>query len=288
MKKLMLAACALAALLAAPARTTAAEDFTSRARAVFEKHKHAVVTVQLVIRSKVSMGGNDRSNEARQEVTGTVIDPSGLVVLSLSVTDPGQLVRGMLSEDNSQFKIETELSDVKILLRDGTEVPAELVLRDADLDLAFMRPKTKLAAPMQALDLKNAGEAEVLDEVLSINRLGRAAGRSYAASVERISAVMQRPRLIYVPMGGMTTTALGSPALTADGKVLGIFVVRSTRETGASQMTGGQPGNVTAAIIPAAQVEKVALQAPQATPAPGSSEQPTSEGSADSKDDTAK
>lgn len=253
--------CAVAALLAIPA-ANAADDFASKARPVFEKNKEAVVTVQLVIRSKVSMGGNDQSNEARQEVTGTVIDPSGLVVLSLSVTDPGQFVRRMLSDDNSRIKIETELADLKILMPDGTEVPAEVVLRDADLDLAFLRPKTKPASPMVAVDLNNSGKAEVLDEVLSINRLGRAAGRAYAASTERISAVMQRPRLLYVPMAGMTTTALGSPSFTADGKVLGIFVVRAMRESGSGQ-TGGQPGNVTATIIPAAEVLKVSKQAPE-------------------------
>lgn len=263
MKRLICLACAVAALIAGP-NGRAAEDFTSRARAVFEKNKEAVVTVQLVIRSKVTMGGNDQSNEARQEVTGTVIDPSGLVVTSLSVTDPGQFVRRMLADDNSRIKIETELADVKLLMPDDTEVPAEVVLRDADLDLAFLRPKTKPASPMPAIDLANAGKAEVLDEVLSINRLGRAAGRSYAASTERISAVMQRPRLLYVPMAGMTTTALGSPALTADGKVLGIFVVRTMRESSSGQMAGGQPGNVTATIIPAADVFKVAKQAPEA------------------------
>ena len=41
--------------------------------------------------------------------------------------------------------METEVNDIKILLEDGAEVPAEIVLRDKDLDLAFIRPKAKPA-----------------------------------------------------------------------------------------------------------------------------------------------
>ena len=74
--------------------------------------------------------------------------------------------------------MESELSDVKIVLDDGTEVPAEVVLRDKDNDLAFIRPKTKPAAPMAALDLANSGKADILDQVISLTRLGSAAGRA--------------------------------------------------------------------------------------------------------------
>ena len=46
---------------------------------------------------------------------------------------------------------------MKILLDDGTEVPAEIVLRDKDLDLAFIRPKAKPASPMTSVDLTKSG-----------------------------------------------------------------------------------------------------------------------------------
>src|SRR6266550_4672083 len=125
-----------------------ADDLADKGRAIFKQHQHAVVTVQLVLKSKFSVGGRGaESNESRQDVTGTLVDPSGLTVLSLSATDPGQLLQSMLSggsEEDSRFKMETELSDVKILLDDGTELASEVVLRDRDLDLAFIRPKTQV------------------------------------------------------------------------------------------------------------------------------------------------
>src|SRR5438552_8665569 len=152
-------------------------------------------------------GRGAESNESRQDVTGTVVDPSGLTVLSLSATDPGQMLQTMMaggSDDESKFKMETELSDVKILLDDGTEMPAEVVLRDRDLDLAFIRPKTRPAAPMLAIDQAKSGRAQVLDQIITLNRLGEAAGRAYAVSVDRITAVVLKPRLFYVPDSAMT------------------------------------------------------------------------------------
>jgi hypothetical protein len=245
-----------------------ADDLIEKGRAIFKKNQHSVVTVQIVVKSKFSMGGmGGQSNESRQDVTGTVVDPSGLTVVSLSATDPGQMVQTMiagLSDDDSKFKMDTELSDIKILLEDGTEVPSEIVLRDKDKDLAFIRPKNKLSTPLVPIDLTKSSKADVLDQVIALNRLGNAAGRAYAASVERISAVVERPRLFYVPETSMTTTTLGAPAFTLDGKVLGLFVMRALKGQGGGGMGmfSMQAQNITGIIVPADDVLKAVKQVP--------------------------
>jgi len=247
-----------------------ADELSQKGREVFKNNRHSVVTVQIVVKSKFSMGGmGGQANESRQDVTGTLIDASGLTVLSLAATDPGQMMQNVMSsmsDEDSKFKIETELSDVKILLEDGTEVPAEVVLRDKDLDLAFVRPKTKLTTQISPLDLTKSGKVEILDQVIALNRLGNAAGRAYAASVERIAAVVERPRLFYVPETSFTTTALGAPAFTLDGKLVGLFVMRSLkgRSGGAGGMMGMQPENITGIILPADAILKAARQVPDA------------------------
>jgi len=260
----------LLSLLAVPCR---ADELTDKGRAIFKEHQHSVVTVQIVVKSKFSVGGmGGQSNESRQDVTGSVVDPSGLTVVSLSATDPAQMMQSMfsgMSDEDMKFKMDTELSDLKILLEDGTEVPAEVVLRDKDKDLAFIRPKAKLSTPLRALDLTRSSKAEVLDQVIALNRLGNAAGRAYAASVERISAVVERPRLFYVPETSMTTTTLGAPAFTLDGKLLGLFVMRSLRGGGGGG--GGlfgalsmQAQSMTAIIVPAEDILKAVKQVPAA------------------------
>src|SRR5690348_15910671 len=75
-----------------------ADELAAQGRAIFKQHQHAVVTVQLVLKSKFSMAGmGGQSSESRQDVTGTVLDPSGLTVLSLSATDPAQMLQGFMS-----------------------------------------------------------------------------------------------------------------------------------------------------------------------------------------------
>jgi len=252
------------------ARPCQADELAEKGKAIFKKNQHAVVTVELVLKNKFSMSGmGGQSNESRQDATGTVVDPSGLTVMSLSATDPSQLLQNMMaggSDEESRFKMETELSDVKILLDDGTEIPAEVILRDKDLDLAFIRPKTKITPPMTALDLTNSAKAEILDQVVTLNRLGNAAGRAYSASIDRISAIVQRPRLFYVPDGSLNTTALGAPAFTLEGKVLGIFVMRSMKgkSGGGMGMFSFQADNMTGVIVPADEILKGLKQVPAA------------------------
>jgi len=260
----------LVCALGLTAISTRADEVAEKGRAIFKQHEHSVVTVEIVIKSKLSMGGmGAQANESRQDVTGTVMDPSGLTVVSLMSIDPEQMMQSVLGGmggDESKFKMETELSDVKILLQDGSELPAEVVLRDRDLDLAFIRPKTKPASPLPPVDMAQSGKAQVLDQVIAVNRLGTAAARAYSATVERIAAVVERPRLFYVPETSLTSTALGSPAFTLDGKFLGLFVVRAVKSAGGGSLMAmaSQQNNLTGIIVPADDILKAAKQVPPA------------------------
>src|SRR5439155_18021693 len=182
-----------------------------------------------------------------------------LTVLALSACDPSEMYKRMYPE----YKVEAEVTDVKLLLDDGVELSAEIVLRDKDLDLAFIRPKAKQSSAMAAVDLSKAAKADVLDQVITLNRLGRAAGRAYSASVERISAVVQKPRTFYIPDSTMTATGLGSPAFALDGNIVGVMVMR-TLSNGGGTMNNFRSDNATSIILPAEDVLKAAKQAPEA------------------------
>ena len=251
---------ALALGLAGVTTPCPADELAEKGRDIFNKNQQAVVTVQVVL--KVSVSGAAKSSENRQEITGTVVDPSGLTVLALSAADPSEMYQRMLAEQASQAKLETEVTDVKILLTDGTELPAEIVLRDKDLDLAFIRPKTKPAGPMAAVDLGKSAPAQMLDQVVTLNRLNSAAGRAHAASVERISAVIQKPRTFYIPDSTMTSTTLGSPAFALDGKLVGLIVMRAVNSKGGGSRN--YRDSMTTIILPAEDILKGARQAPEA------------------------
>src|SRR2546430_17403119 len=75
-----------------------ADEMAEKARAVFKKNQSSVVTVQLVVKSKMGFAGaGGDSRESKQEVSGTVIDPSGLTAGSLSSTGPTRLLQGFMS-----------------------------------------------------------------------------------------------------------------------------------------------------------------------------------------------
>lgn len=269
----VLSVCLLTLSLSAPA-----QDLAAKGRAVFAKYRTSVVTVQLVVKSKMILpglgGGGDNSQESREEATGAIIDPSGLTVVALSSVDPAGMLQGLMGglggdeEGGLKMKMESEVTDVKLLDHEGTEIPAEIVLRDKDLDLAFLRPKTKPAAPMAALDLSPAATSTVdlLDEVIAINRLGKVAGRTHAVALERICAIVKKPRLFYVPGAGDTSTGMGCPAFTPEGKLVGVFVMRSLKSGGGGGMAmfgaGSMP--ITPILLPADEIRKVAAQVPPA------------------------
>jgi len=255
---------ALAAmLLSGFAAATRADEIAAKGQAIINKYQHAVVTLPEVL--KLSQGSNSR--EIKQEITGTIVDPSGLTVVALSMCDPTVLSRRASPES----KMEGEVTDIKILLEDGTELPAEIVTRDEDLDMAFIRPKTKPEKPLTAIDLNASGQAQALDPVISLNRLNKAASRAYSASLERVAAVVQKPRTCYVPDTTATSTALGCPAFTLEGKVLGIFVMRVVSSGGSER------ASATPIIVPAADVLNDAKQAMEAKVEPEKKPEPKEE-----------
>ena len=243
----------LATALTLMAATGRADDLGEKGREIFKTNQHSVVTVQVVL--KMTGAGRGGPSENKEDLTGTVIDPSGLTVLALSAVDPVELMRRVSDEYN---KIDTQINDVKVLLDDGTEIPSEIVLRDKDLDLAFVRPKTKNSAPMASVDLSKSSAVEILEPVIALNRLNRAAGRAYSATVERIEAVIQKPRTFYVPSSG----TLGAPAFSLNGNLVGIFVMRAVK---AGESGGrGRGENMTVILLPADDILKGAKQAPEA------------------------
>ena len=253
-------------LACATAFLASADELADKGRAVLEKSKASVVTVRIVIKMQMSMPNfPSREEEMKTESTGTIIDPSGLTVMSLNETDPSGMFEDMMGSREG-FEVKSSIGDLKILQDDGTEIAAQVVLRDRDLDLAFIRPTEAPKSPLPAVDLTKAVTPGLLDPIVTITRLGRVASREHAVSIERVSAIVSRPRTFYVMGKDPTQTSLGSPALTIDGDAIGLCVMRSIKRGGDSGMSmfGGSDDNMLAIVVPAADILEVAKQAPAA------------------------
>jgi len=233
-----------------------------RARQILKQHQDAVIWVSAVLKMS---GFGGRTQEQKAEAVGTVIDPSGLTVVSLSMLDPMSLVMGLASSmgEGLDLNLKTQFSDVKMRLPDGTEIPATLVLKDPDLDLAFLLPEKKEGTALPkftSIKLDGKPKAQVLDRIVMLSRHGKTLDRQPSVNLTRVSAVIRKPRTFYVvgasPMLG---GGLGTPAFTVGGEVLGISLMRKGPRTGG--MSSLFSGGMSAVILPAEDVREAAQQA---------------------------
>jgi hypothetical protein len=250
-----------------------ADDAAEAGRRVLSKNQDAVVTVKLVVAYSVSYSGRDQQSESKTEAVGTVIDPSGLTVISLTAIDPSAMLKARMHNAQADLKIDSEVRDTKIVLSDGTEVAAEVALRDKDLDVVFLRPTDKPAKPFAAIDLTKAAKPQVLDQVICLNRLSKVANRAASVSIERVDALIERPRPFYV-LGVGGSSGVGSPIFALSGASLGIMLIRNTPTDGEANLAsmfsgpGGSLG-ILPVIVPAADIVEDAKQAMEAKkPAP--------------------
>ncbi|HUJ11036.1 MAG TPA: serine protease [Verrucomicrobiae bacterium] len=249
-----------------------ASDVANSGREILAKCQDAVVTVRLALKQSISMGGRESKSDSKVETTGTVIDPSGLTVVSLSTTDPGSAVKETYARaiaarggDPSQLKFDSEISDLKIVLADGTEIPADVVLRDKDLDLAFLRPSDKPTKPLPFVDLSSDAKPKVLDEVVVVNRLNKTANRVPAVSIGRIEAIVDKPRTFYVLGEATWGYSLGAPVFSLDGKLIGILFLRSAEaqvdQTSGFMFSGLSQWGMMPIVLPASDIVDGAKQA---------------------------
>lgn len=258
----------LVTLLISTATAASTDDAASIGRRLLAQHQNAVLTVKLVLNQTLSFGGRNQTSESRTETVGTVVDPSGLTVISLSVIDPSATMQSMLgSQMRSQageLKIDSQVKDAKLVLADGKELAAEVVLRDKDLDLAYLRPVTKPESPLAAVALTNAATPQLLDKVICLNRLGKVANRTVAVSIEEINAIVDKPRTFYV-LGEGGSSGIGSPVFALNGGLIGILLMRNVPSDGEGNITsmfsGGNRLGTMPVVVPTADILEDAKQA---------------------------
>jgi hypothetical protein len=234
-------------LLAVPAT---ADDAAVAGRGILDANKSAVVTVKMVVKMEFSMAGRgSQEQESQEEVTGTVIDPSGLTVVSLTETDPSAMLNAMYGDQMEGFHITTDIDEIKIMQEGGKEIDAKVILRDQDFDIAFIRPKEPVEEPLAAVNVTDLGAPEMLDEVVFLNRLGKIANRAYAASVDRVEGIVTKPRTFYIPGRGDSSASLGSPCFTMDGKFVGVAMLRTLAPSGGARSMLSDSDDASMAII---------------------------------------
>jgi hypothetical protein len=223
-------------------------------RNLLTEKSDSVTWVSATVRIEISAGGRSfPPSERKLEALGTVLGEDGLIVLSLNEVDPSDSIQARMRTPGD---INVNYTEVLILLPDGSEVPANFLLKDEDLDLAFIRPIQEASAP-QATSFQKVDyspdmitELEALDEVVSLGKLGRNLYRKSTLQRGWVNAVITKPR-DYLVIENVTP---GTPVFDRSGQWIGITAFRKER---------GKPSGVI--TVPAKDVMEIASQVRERT-----------------------
>jgi len=254
-----IAALLFAGLMLLAPQLGALEPSQEMARKLYAEKHECIVWVSAVLKISMTTSGptdapmNFPDQERTVNLLGTIVDPSGLVVVSHSQMDP--------SEELSQRQINTRsgpvsldasvsLKEVRVTLADGTEIPAEQVMKDRHLDLSFLRSdlssKEAEGVELHSIDLKDHAQVQISDEVITLSRTPELLSRVPSVAIGQVTSIVKRPRTFIRVSGDV----LGCPTFTVDGKVVGISVRRSMKDKGAVSV-----------LLPAEDVLEIAEQA---------------------------
>ncbi len=223
-------------------------------RNLLANHANCVTWVSATVRLEISAGGRSLPpQEQKLEALGTIIAEDGLTVLSLSRVDPTASLLSRMRTPGASVNV--NYTEVLILMQDGTEVPARLVLKDTDLDLAFVLPikqkqdneefKDVVFSHVPRSQKEKSKLPQALDEVVSLGKLGRNLYRQSTLRKGWVNAVIEKPRKYFV----IENTSPGTPVFDRDGGWLGIVVYKMDR---------GRPTSLV--TLPADDIDEIAEQ----------------------------
>lgn len=263
--------------VASPAAQAAAQTDLAK---IIETRAPAVVALKFVLSADI--GGQSREQES--EAFGVVIDKTGLILVS------NTLVGGISPAQAAMFGGEMpriNVKDLKVLIGDDTEgVPAKLLVRDSDLDLAWVKLEKPPAAdkPLTVVDFSAGAAAKLGDPIVVLDRLGKFHDRAPMAMDTRIGAVVKKPRNLLIP--AQRASSLGNVVFNASGAPIGVTILQLAA---AEESEGGSGAYRGPMILPASEVVAATERAmktaesgggEQANPAPAAPAAPAAPGAA--------
>ena len=258
---------------AASAPPVQADAEAARFAALLRETAPAFVTVKVVTKTSMQMGGKSADQESRIEIPGVVVDAGGLIMASIVPFAPDRLMKLFnhgAAERMPQWK--TVPNDIEVLFeQDEKEHRAFLAATDSNLGVVFLQLEEPAGLKLKTVDFSHPAGVALGDLVVAVSRLGKEYDSTAYFETTRISGEITRPRRAWVIDHGLPT--LGLPIFSAAGGVLGILAIvdpglaeaDSSSDTSysmaMSMLTGG--GGLRFFVVPAPAVAAVIDQARQ-------------------------
>jgi hypothetical protein len=238
----------------------------------------AIVAVKMVLTIEGGIGGRTQERETSLDLTGVVVDESGLVMIAADALTAAQRARNPARPGGEGGAIEVNVkpSNVRVVIPgEEREHPALLVATDSNLNLAFVQILELGERKLAAVPFDPEARAEVGEELIGVGRHGQTFDHAPFFGTVRVTGEIEQPRAMYSFDGRFAER--GIPLFTRSGKAVGVLSSPGGLEPEGAVPAGGggggrggrggfggfgrAPGTASAFLIPAAQVHALVDQA---------------------------
>ena len=200
-----------------------AQDDPAVFQQLMREKAETVVSIKLLLKIKGARFGPE-GHQVEQDTSGLMIDPSGLVLTSSN--EMGGVPPALKQVMAQLGEISIEPTNIKVLIgTDPKEYDAEILTRDSELDLAWLRIKNEEGMKFAAQDLTEAADCKLGQKLFTLDRTDKFFDRAPVIEEFRIAGITTKPRHLYVP-----NTILGSgfctPIYTDNGKFVGVKILQ--------------------------------------------------------------
>jgi hypothetical protein len=242
-------------LAAAP--SVRAQSLPEAGRTLLRKYERSLWTIEVQNSLSISMNGQTGKTEVKVSTQGVLIDVGNLIAIPLSAVEPMNMMRATNPQMQNVNIEGQEVVEVKLLVPEGGELPATVVFKDNDLDLAFLSLKGAMPSNAVPLRLVDAGKPEVLDTAIVLARMENVGRNDMLVNAGYVQAILDKPQRAYL-FEQATLATVGCPVFLPSGKLVGIVLVRYSTKV---QSDGREAVTALAVVLPTETIRTAALQA---------------------------
>lgn len=165
----------------------------------------------------VSFEAINEKERAKKQVTGIVVDDSGLIMTSSSIFKANLEFSSVFS----MFGQAEKPTDIRVKFHDGKSVPAEFVGKDDDKELAFIR----LAKPdnIKPIQFEEKSNLKLGSEILILEHLPEDFDYELVVYPRRINSIITKPQKKYLCENNIKALSYFGLVLNEDGDAVGII-----------------------------------------------------------------
>ncbi len=189
---------------------------SAQSQSVPEKLRSDYSPVLLRMEANTQVGADaDPLESGKNTATAVAMSDDGLLITTLGAVDPLSFLGDKVSGDEYRLKV----SNLKVVLPDATELPAQVVLRDKNTGFAVIKLTQKPKTPLQALPLAQDNPLDIGDDIYLVDRLGSDMQDLCVVSSQMVMAKLTNPITRAVITGG---NVVGAIVCNSAGNVCGL------------------------------------------------------------------